>query len=92
MERINEILSVEDVKKIFCECCKVNLVEEEEDWIQELENSVYDEHEYVYVAYREKPSSIDYENVPFGKKRHFWFDVVYDGFDFICEILKNNKK
>ena len=56
----------------------------------QLENNVDDEYEYTYLAYREKPYSIDYESVPFGKKRHFWLNAVYDGFDAICEVLKRD--
>ena len=61
---------------------------EELEWVKRMEESVDDEHEYVYVAYREKPSSIDYESVPFGEKRHFWLNAVYDGFDAMCEYIK----
>lgn len=64
--------------------------EDELDWVEQLENNVDDEHEYIYVAYRETPKDIDYESVPFGKKRHFWLDAVYDGFDAICQVLKND--
>jgi hypothetical protein len=62
--------------------------EEELDWVENLESSVDDEHEYIYVAYRENPSHIYYENIPFGYKRHFWLDAVYDGFNAMCEALK----
>lgn len=65
--------------------------EEEIEWIESLESNVEDEHEYVYLAYREKPKDIEYESVPFGKKRHFWLDAVYDGFDAICELLKKQE-
>ena len=61
--------------------------EDEMDWVEQLENNVDDEHEYIYLAYREKPKDIDYESVPFGEKRHFWLDAVYDGFDEICQAL-----
>ena len=63
--------------------------EEEVDWIESLQNNVDDEHEYVHIAYREKPNNIDYESVPFGTKRHFWLDAVYDAFDEMCQTLKN---
>lgn len=65
--------------------------EKESDWVEELESNVDDEHEYIYSAYREKPGNIDYESVPFGEKRHFWLNAVYDGFDAICELLKKNE-
>lgn len=58
------------------------------EWVDELERNVDDEHEYTYLAYREKPDEIDYESVPFGVKRHFWLDAVYDGFEACCEALK----
>lgn len=64
--------------------------DEESDWIDELEENVNDEHGYIYVAYRKNPYWIDRECVPFRKKRHAYLDAVYDGFDFICHVLKNH--
>jgi len=77
-----------EFKKTFEESYGREMDEDEIDWVEQLENNVEDEHEYTYLAYREKPSDIDYENVPFGKKRHFWLDAVYDGFEAMCESLK----
>lgn len=84
-ETTNQINSF---KKDFKENYGREMNEDELDWVESLENNVDDEYEYTYLAYREKPSSIDYESVPFGKKRHYWLDAVYDGFDAICELLK----
>ena len=67
------------------------MTEEESDWVESLEGSYHDEHEYIYTAYRENPSTIDCESVPFGEKRHFWLAAVYDGFDCICERLKEQE-
>ena len=66
--------------------------DEELEWVNKLEYCSDNEYEYTYVAFREKPSSIDYEYVPFGKKRHFWLDAVYDGFDAICNLLKTQEE
>lgn len=63
-------------------------IEEIENWIEELRNNVDDEFEYMYVAYRGNPDNIDYEDIPFGKKRHFWLDAVYDGFEALCQSLE----
>ena len=79
---------INEFKESFQDAYGREMTEEENDWIESLENNVYDEYEYTYLAYREKPSSIDYESVPFGKKRHFWLEAVYDGFDELCEALK----
>jgi len=59
------------------------------NWIEDLENSVYDEYDYIYVAYRENPSSVETENVPFGEKRIFYLDVVYDAFDELCKRMND---
>lgn len=83
-KRINEF------KETFADNYGREMNEDELDWVEQLENNVDDEHEYIYVAYRETPKDIDYESVPFGKKRHFWLDAVYDGFDAICQVLKKD--
>ena len=62
--------------------------EEESDWIKQLENNVDEQYVYTYLAYNETPSNIDYESIPFGTKRYFWLDAIYDGFDEICRRLK----
>jgi hypothetical protein len=79
---------IQDFRKSFEENYGREMNEDESEWIEQLENNVYDEHEYVYLAYRETPNTIDYESVPFGEKRHFWLNAVYDGFNEICEVLK----
>jgi len=61
------------------------LDEETKDWIEQLDNSVFDETEYLYVAYREKPSWIDYDQIPFGEIRHPWLDAVYDAFNAMVD-------
>lgn len=64
-----------------------SLTEEETEWFEDLENNVTDRLEYEYVAYRNKPSIVEYEWVPYGKSRHVWLDAVYDAFDAMCEKL-----
>ncbi len=81
---------IDEFKKTFEESYGREMNEDEMDWIEQLENNVDDEHEYIYLAYRETPKDIDYESVPFGKKRHFWLDAVYDGFDEICQVMKRD--
>jgi hypothetical protein len=80
--------AINDFKNDFEDNYGRPMSEEEMDWVERLEGSIDDEHEYVYIAYRENPSSIDYESVPFGKKRHVWLDAVYDGFNEICAVMK----
>lgn len=62
--------------------------EDETNWVEELYNNVDDEFQYVYTAHRENPRTIDHEDVPFGKIRHGWLNIIYDGFDEICERIK----
>jgi len=81
---------IKQFKESFFDSYGRDMDEEEIDWVEQLENNVDDEYEYTYIAFREKPIDIDYEDVPFGKKRHYWLDAVYDGFDAICQIMKNN--
>ena len=83
-KRINEF------KETFEESYGREMSEEESDWVEQLENNVEDEYEYIYIAYREIPEDFDYESVPFGEKRHVWLNAVYDGFDAMCEKLKNS--
>jgi len=82
--------AIDEFKENFEDYYGRTMNEDELDWLEKLDNSVFDEHEYIYVAYRENPSSIDYDEVPYGTKRHPWLDAVYDGFDAICQYLKNN--
>lgn len=58
-----------------------------EDWIEKLEDSIEDEIEYTFIAYREKPNCIDYENIPFTNKRRFSLEAIYDSFEAICQRL-----
>lgn len=82
---------IEEFKNTFEQTYDRVMNDEEMDWVETLENSVYDEHEYIYVAYRETPKDIDYESIPFGEKRHVWLDAVYDGFDALCQKLKEDE-
>ena len=84
--------SIDEFKKTFEEIYGREMDEDEMDWVEQLEKNVDDEHEYIYLAYRyrERPRYIDDESVPFGKKRHFWLNAVYDGFDEICQVMKRN--
>lgn len=67
------------------------LDEEIVDWIDTLKNNVNDEHEYVYQAYRETPSNVEFESIPFGEVRHIWLNYIYDGFDEMCERIKQQE-
>lgn len=97
VQKPNEYNAEETLKEIkefkdnFSDYHGRDMNEEEKEWIESLEQSVDDEFHYAHIAYRENPSSIEYENVPFGKKRHFWLDAVYDGFDALCQALKKKE-
>lgn len=83
-KQINEFVST------FEDSFGQEMNEDETDWVESLRSSVDDEHKYIYTAYRENPSSIDYESIPFGKVRHRWLDIIYDGFDHICQLCKEH--
>lgn len=68
-----------------------NTDQEELDWLEDLENCVDDKYEYIYSAYRNNPSGVDAEYVPYGEKRHIWLDAVYDAFDEICKRMGDIK-
>ena len=79
----------EDYREINDYWCRrlLELDEETEWWLDRLDNSVFDELEYKNVAFREKPSHIDYEQVPYGEIRHYSLNAVYDAFEYICSKL-----
>lgn len=85
------IKRIKDFKESFIDTYGREMNSDEADWVERLELSVYDENEYIFAAYRERPESIDYESVPFAQKRHFWLDAVYDGFEAICQVLKQQQ-
>ena len=81
------IILINKFKQTFKDSFGREMTEDESEWIESLEEKVYDKYEYIYLAYKETPTTIDYDCVPFGEKRHFWLDAVYDGFDAICQTL-----
>jgi len=81
--------TINEFKETFEDSYGEEMDEEVIDWIERLENNVDNELDYTYIAYQEKPNTIEYEDVPFGEKRHPWLDAVYDGFDAICQKLYN---
>lgn len=66
--------------------------EEIKEWVESLKGACDDEHEYIYIAYREKPGCIDYENVPIGKIRKPRLQLVYEAFNNLCKALKDPKR
>lgn len=61
------------------------------EWLTELLDYVDDELEYTYEAFRgENPTEMDFENIPFRKKRLSSLEVVYDAFEEICSRMRNN--
>lgn len=66
--------------------------EDVKDWIEALKDSVEDESEYVFKAYRETPRDIDYEDVPFEKERHYYLNVIYDAFDEMCRKIADKNE
>lgn len=81
--------SIEDFKNSFEDMYGREMDDEELNQIENIEQYVDDEREYIIAAYYEKPNSIDYEDIPFSQSRHRYLNIVYDGFDAICEYMKN---
>jgi hypothetical protein len=79
---------INEFERTFFESYRREMTDEEIIWVELLKSNIDDEFQYIYVAYRESPGSIDYEDIPFGTKRHFWLEAVYDGFDAICDFIK----
>lgn len=94
VQKSHKFSSEETVKQIeiferdFEEMYGREMNEEELEWVEQLTDNVFDEFSYINTAYRENPSSIDYESVPFGEARHVWLNIIYDGFDEMCNRLK----
>jgi hypothetical protein len=76
---------IKEFKKDFKDYHGRKMNEEEKEWLQLLIDSVDDEIEYTNIAYREKPSDVEYESVPFGEVRHRHLDIVYDAMNEICD-------
>jgi hypothetical protein len=79
---------IKNFKKEFVSIYDRPLNDDEKEWINELENSVYDQIEYENVAYRNTPPNIDYQDIPYSEVRHQRLEYVYDAFDEICSVMK----
>lgn len=82
------IEAINEFKSTYFSDYSEKYLDEISDWIEMLEYSTYDEIEYEYEAFRNKPDAIDAEYVPFVKIRHKWLEYVYDGFDEMCQRIK----
>src|SRR4030042_6319497 len=61
------------------------LSDEEKEWLDELREEA-DQGEYAYIAKAmDRPYTFETELIPKGKEMDFWFKVVLDAFDEICE-------
>lgn len=65
------------------------LTEEVKEWLDRLQDTVFDKIEYESIAFREKPGFIEYEDVPYGKIRHARLDLVYDSFNEMCKRIES---
>lgn len=60
-----------------------------EYYVEECLYYVDDEIEYLYNAFRgDKPSNLDYEDVPYVRTVKPQLNIVFDAFDEICKRLK----
>lgn len=76
--------AIEEFEKDF-EDSYGEMTGEVEEWLDRLQDKVFDKIEYEQVAYRDKPSFIEYEDVPYGEIRHAQLDLVYNSFDEMCD-------
>ncbi len=84
--------SLEDIENLFD--CDEFLSQDEFDYIETLLNCVDDELEYTYEAYRNSYNAgrfQDHEYVPFIETRHVWLNIVYDAWEAICEVIKEQE-
>ncbi|MDR6548534.1 hypothetical protein J2810_004624 [Chryseobacterium rhizosphaerae] len=79
---------IKEFKKNYTDYHGERITDEVTEWLKDLMQNIDNEEDYKYYAYRKTPLNVDYSEVPFGKKRHFWLDVVYDAFQEICKALK----
>lgn len=68
-----------------------NKKEELLDYYNRLIDNVDDETEYDYIAYREKPNFLDYEDVPKVRDYVTSFKCVMDAYDEIVRRLSNGE-
>jgi hypothetical protein len=61
--------------------------EETLEYFNDCLNTVDDELDYTYQAYRNMPNYYDYEFPVFEKSLNVWLLIIFDGFDEICNRL-----
>lgn len=81
---------IKEFEESFQDSYDREMTEEELDWVETLKYNSDDEVSYTHTAYRDKPSYIDYEDVPYGEVRHRWLPVIYDAFEEMCKRYKEN--
>jgi len=65
---------------------------EERIWLKELYQAANEgEYEFIWKAWQH-PASFETELIPTGKKIKYWFLVIMDAFDEICERMKNEER
>jgi len=57
------------------------------EWLEELKTYLDDKLEYEYQAYRNMPSFIDCEDVPYSTRIKPQLLAIFDAFDEICERI-----
>ena len=60
------------------------------EYLTESLDYIDDELAYTNFAYRECPSFIDSESVIHCKKIKIWLQIIFDGFDYICNEMAKN--
>lgn len=57
------------------------------DFLEELEELVYDKNELYNYSYMETPPCLDYEELPTGKVRIERLNLLYDAMDRMCDLI-----
>ena len=86
-QKVNEYSEEKALEEIKYLAEQYSNNEEILEFLEELEDLVYDKNELYNYAYREIPSCLDYEELPTGKVRIQQLDLVYDAMDRMCELI-----
>lgn len=88
-EDIEDLVSFELEENGF----KGEKLEQAKSYLNDLLDYVDDPIEYKYHAFRySMPSFFDCEDIPFVQKYKPQLEIVFDAFEHICFIIKNNQK
>jgi hypothetical protein len=86
LEDLNEELNQ------YCDVFSVNKEDTDDEYVEYLNNCIdssCDEVEYLAVAYRQKPTTLDAEDVIYRRKTISHFNVILEAFNEMCKREEN---